>query len=390
MIKSYSQVRDDRLSGVMERTALTNLNPGSVIRTLLEVIAKPLSDLYQLVMTVTRGGFIQTAEGKWLDLKVRELGLERKPGVKASGYVTFFRDEGKPEEVVIPAGTIVKTVVDSEAKSYRFKTTEDGVIESGSSEAIVLVEADEIGLDYNVGKNTLIKINAHITGVDGVANKDVDTGSGVRGWQVDVGTDEESDELLRTRAIYRWDELGVGGTADAYRSWVLSVPGVSSVQVLDNFPFGPGTVGLIVASENGLPTLELLDEVSRVVNEKKPLTATVHVLSPNPKIVDLSVSLERFSTFTADVIEDSVRYNLLSINTDMVIGEKLVISRLIAELMKIEGIYSVEITTPSQNVAAEPDELIQIGEIEITQSIKGRSYQDTEIIAGANNTVMGV
>lgn len=133
-----------------------------------------------------------------------------------------------------------------------------------------------------------------------------------------------------------------------------------------------------------------MDEVSRVVNEKKPLTATVHVLSPKPKTVDLSVSLERFSTFTHSLIEDTVRLNLLSMNTELVIGEKLVISRLIAELMKFDGIYSVEITAPVQNVAAEPDELIQIGEIEIAQSVKGRSYQDTEIIAGAKNTVMGV
>jgi len=389
MIKSYSQVRDDLLSGVMEKTTLTNLNPGSVIRTLLEVISKPLSDLYQLVMTVTRGGFIQTAEGKWLDLKVRELGLERKIAIKASGYVTFFRNSEKPDEVIIPAGTIVKTVLDSEGKSYRFATKEEVSIESGSSEAIAFAEAVEAGSSHNVGQDTLIKMSAYIAGVDGVTNKMIDLGSGLRTWQVDIGTDEESDELLRTRAIYRWDELGVGGTAGAYRSWVLSVPGVSSVQVLDDFPFGPGTVGLIVASENGLPTLELLTEVSRVVNEKKPLTATVHVLSPKPKIVDLSISLERFSSFTPSTIEDVVRLNLISINTELVIGEKLVISRLIANIMKIDGIYSVEINTPSENVAAEPDELIQVGEVVITQFVKGRSYQDTEIIAGAESTLMG-
>jgi len=67
----------------------------------------------------------------------------------------------------------------------------------------------------------------------------------------------------------------------------------------------------------------------------------------------------------------------------------LIMSRLIALIMQVDGVYSVDIVTPLENVAAAPDELIQIGEVVISQTIKGRSYQDTEIIAGATRTLMG-
>ncbi|MFQ6615013.1 MAG: baseplate J/gp47 family protein, partial [Fidelibacterota bacterium] len=233
------------------------------------------------------------------------------------------------------------------------------------------------------------KITTHIAGIDGVVNKDVNIGAGVRSWQVTVGTDTESDEDLRSRAIYRWDELGVGGTADAYRSWALSVPGVKSVQILDDFPFGPGTVGLIIAAENGIPSPELLQEVHDIVVARKPLTAAVQVLSPKVKPVNIELRLERFSSFELSDVEERVRLKLMNMNSTLIIGEHLVISRIVADIMQVAGVYSVDIIHPVQSVGAAPDELIQINTVSMTQTVKGRSYQDTAIILQAKETAMG-
>ena len=389
MIKSYSNVRDDLIIGVVDNTNITNLNSGSVIRTILETIAKAFSDLYQLIHTVTRAGFIQTAEGKWLDLKVRELGLTRKEGQKTTGYITFYRNEAKDENITIPKGTIVKTVKDSEGQEYRFKTIEEIILPAGETESFTLIEAVNQGSNYNVGKETITKITTHISGIDGVVNKSVNLGAGSRSWQVTVGTDIETDEDFRTRAIYRWDELGVGGTADAYRSWALSVAGVKSVQILDDFPFGPGTVGLVIAAETGIPTPELLQQVHDTVNQRKPLTASVHVLSPKVKSVDIEIALTRFSSFELADVEERVRQKLLNMNTKLLIGEHLIQSRLIADIMEVDGVYSVDIINPTETVSAAPDEMIQIDLSMVNQTVKGRSYQDTEIITNAQETVLG-
>jgi len=390
MIKTYTEVRDDLIQGVVDSTSITNLNPGSVIRTILEAIAKVFSDLYQLTYTVTRAGFIQTAEGKWLDLKVRELGLERKEGQKASGYITFYRNSPKDENITIPAGTIVKTVKDSEGNEYRFKTIEEVILTDGETDCFTLIEAVEEGTDYNVGKETITKITTHIPGIDGVINKSVNLGAGVRSWQAAIGTNTETDEDLRTRAIYRWDELGVGGTADAYRSWALSVTGVKSVEVLDDFPFGPGSVGLVIAAENGIPTPELLQSVYEAVELRKPLTALVYVLSPKVKPVNIEITVERFSSYELSDVEERIRQMLMSFNSKLLIGEHLVLSRIVSDVMKVDGIYSVEIINPEETVNAAPDEMIQIDTVLINQTVKGRSYQDTEIIESSKETSLGV
>ncbi|MFQ6614513.1 MAG: baseplate J/gp47 family protein, partial [Fidelibacterota bacterium] len=367
-----------------------NLNPGSVIRTILETIAKAFSDLYQLIYTVTRAGFIQTAEGKWLDLKVRELGLSRKQGQKVTGYITFYRNTPKDENITIPAGTMVKTVKNNLGEEYRFRTIEDVILPAGEREVFTLIEADQVGSVYNVGKETITRITTHIAGIDGVVNKEVNIGTGLRSWQVTVGTDVETDEDLRSRAIYRWDELGVGGTADAYRSWALAVDGVKSVQILDDFPFGPGTVGMVISAENGVPTPETLQEVHDAVNSRKPLTASVYVLSPKVKFVDIELAVTRFSSFELIDVEERVKQKLLNMNTKLMIGEHLVISRIVADIMQVVGVYSVDILNPAESVGAAPDEMIQINTVTINQSIKGRSYQDTGIINSAHETAAGV
>lgn len=390
MIKTYTEVRDDLIQGVVDSTSITNLNPGSVIRTILETIAKAFSETYKLIYTVTRAGFIQTAEGKWLDLKVRELGLLRKQGQKTSGYITFYRNEPKDENITIPAGTIVKTGKNSEGQEYRFKTLDEVILSAGELEVFTLMEADQVGSEYNVGKETITKVTTHIAGINGVVNKNVNIGAGQRSWQVRVGTNTENDDDLRHRAIYRWDELGVGGTADAYRSWALQVDGVKSVQILDDFPFGPGTVGMVISAENGLPTPELLEQVHDAVKTRKPLTASVRVLSPKVKSVDTELSVERFSSYESTDVEERVRQKLMNMNSKLMIGEHLVLSRVVSDIMQVDGVYSVDIIKPIETVGAAPDEMIQINLSLVSQTVKGRIYQDTEIISNAQETVLGV
>lgn len=390
MIKTFEDIRDEMLSGVVDKTPLTNLNAGSVIRTIVEVLSKAIADIYELLTHVSRGGFIQTSEGKWLDLKVREFGLSRKEGVKATGYITFSRYEPKDENITIPLGSIIKTAKDNDGREYRFLTTEEKILEAGKLLVVVTAEAEMIGSAYNVGKETINIMASAISGIDTVTNTDVDLGAGTRIWQISEGTNTETDDELRHRAIYRWDELSVGGTANAYASWALSVDGVKDVKILDDFPFGPGTVGMLVLAESGEPSPELLQEVYDVIRIRKPLTSKIHVLAPQIKEVDIEITVERYASFEESDIENLTLQSVMAFNGVLVIGESLVRSRLISTIMALEGVYSVEITDPLLSVPAAPDELIQINNVELTHLVKGRSYQDTEILGEiAEETPMG-
>ena len=71
---------------------LTDINIGSVTRTLNEAIAREIAFVYEQIKAVYLSAFIDTATGRSLDLVVSILGVTRKTKEFAEGLVTFFRD----------------------------------------------------------------------------------------------------------------------------------------------------------------------------------------------------------------------------------------------------------------------------------------------------------
>ncbi|HHE47198.1 MAG TPA: hypothetical protein ENL08_05820, partial [Bacteroidetes bacterium] len=192
-------------------------------------------------------------------------------------------------------------------------------------------------------------------------------------------SDPESDEQLRQRTITTWETLGLGGTREAYRTWALSVPGVIAASVLDDFPFGPGTVGVVILGENGAPTPDLMNEVSRYIKARKPLTADVRVLAPEIVTVDLALEVTRFATADRDWVDAAVREAVAEYARGLQLGEGLVIARLIDTVMDVEGVYNLRVLSPGGDVPIGVDRFLVIGGVEITHRIKGRSYQDSGI-----------
>jgi uncharacterized phage protein gp47/JayE len=70
---------------------ITDISPGSVVRTLVEAISREIEYLYAQMDRAYYSGFLDTATGKALDLVVSLLGVKRKPPQPSSGYVTFGR-----------------------------------------------------------------------------------------------------------------------------------------------------------------------------------------------------------------------------------------------------------------------------------------------------------
>jgi uncharacterized phage protein gp47/JayE len=83
-----------------EPSGLTDTNPGSVLRTIVEAISKELDQTYNQMDRVYQSGFIDTAKGDALDNIAVIVGMVRKPPTLSTGYVTFWRDSDPPEIVV--------------------------------------------------------------------------------------------------------------------------------------------------------------------------------------------------------------------------------------------------------------------------------------------------
>jgi len=81
-------------------SGISDLNPGSVVRTVVEAISREIEYLYAQLDQAYLSGFLDTAEGEALDLVVSLLGVRRKPPQPSSGYVTFGRST-EPEKVAV-------------------------------------------------------------------------------------------------------------------------------------------------------------------------------------------------------------------------------------------------------------------------------------------------
>jgi len=80
-----------------EARVLTDANPGSVIRTIVESVSREIDYMYAQLSHVYDAGYIDTANGSSLDLVTSILGVTRKQAEPATGTVTFGRSSPPPD-----------------------------------------------------------------------------------------------------------------------------------------------------------------------------------------------------------------------------------------------------------------------------------------------------
>ncbi|NHM25470.1 baseplate J/gp47 family protein [Desulfofundulus sp. TPOSR] len=281
--KTLQELVDSAIAELRNQSfRVTNFKPGGVFRTLLEKCNQGVEDLYGLLRKIAPQMFLATATGVWLDLKAAEYGVFRRLEQKTQGVVFMGRFE-PGDSVIIPQGTVVATDIDRFGDRLKYVTTGPVVLENGTLEVAVPVEAELPGARYNVGAGQIKTFLTLVRGIDYVRNDE--------GWITREGADVEDDETLRQRAIDRWNQLSQGGNDDAYRSWAQEIPGVVVVHVDSQHPRGQGTVDIIITGTAGIPTDDLVSAVQEHIRKKKSLVADVLVMKPEPVYVNFDLTL---------------------------------------------------------------------------------------------------
>lgn len=179
------------------RSPLSDINVGSVTRTLSEAIGREIATVYQQVNQAYLSGFIDTAEGQALDLVVAILGVKRKTKEFAVGLLTFFRDPAAGDgNITLPEG-VVSSTTKGEAT---FVTTDLRTLQRGQARIDVPIRAGdaskgELGI---VKSGAITKLSQPITGIARVTNFEATV----------LGAEGETDEQLRARARARLRSLG--------------------------------------------------------------------------------------------------------------------------------------------------------------------------------------
>ncbi|MDH4207557.1 MAG: baseplate J/gp47 family protein [Anaerolineae bacterium] len=188
-----SELRSDLQA---QGSRIANTSPFSpFFRLMGALLAQPVLFVRGLLRdTVLPGMFVKTATGEQLDALAYGLDEQRKPATKATGLLTFYRDN-PTGDLGIPAGAVVASPP-IEGVVYRMLTTAAGLITEGSLSAQVSAEAEQPGAAWNLGDGYYAVLEDTVPGITAVAN--------ASGWLTQPGTDTEGDEPLRERLRLKW------------------------------------------------------------------------------------------------------------------------------------------------------------------------------------------
>lgn len=178
------------------RSPISDINVGSVARTLGEAIGREIATLYQQVNLAYLSGFIDTAEGRSLDLVVSILGVHRKTSESAEGLVTFFRNPEVAGNVAIAQGTRLTTT----KGEVVFETSQLRTLQRGQARIDVPVRAAPgfEGDEGLVAAGEITEMVQPIAGIARITNLEPMTRA----------AEDESDEELRARARAALRALG--------------------------------------------------------------------------------------------------------------------------------------------------------------------------------------
>lgn len=256
----------------VEKVPVTDLNVGSVTRTMLESVARELAVEELLLENVYRSAFVDTAEGGNLDKVVALVGVTRRPAGVATARVRFSRAAGSTGRITIPTATVV-----ADKDGNRYTTVAPLVLEPGEPSRAVLAAGVSRSTPA-VDAGALDRLEVLIAGVAGVTNES----------PASDAVAPESDEELRTRARGAL-AVAARGTLDALRFGVLSVPGVKNVAVTERPNGVPGEIKVDVAYERADADVEA--QVAARITDLRPAGVRVLTEAAGSAALNVKVSL---------------------------------------------------------------------------------------------------
>lgn len=225
---------------LQSRSPLTDINVGSVTRTLSEAVSREIATVYGQINLAYLSGFIDTAEGRSLELVVSILDITRKTKDFAVGLITFFRTGGSSGNITLPQGIVLATT----KGDVLFETTQPRALQQGQVRIDAPIRAAEAfkGALGKVPAGAISQLMQPIEGITRVTNFD----------PTFLGAEDETDEELRLRAKAALRALGKA-TLAALRRVIFEGRGTLTEVWDPNSPpdhqSGQGTVTLLIEAE---------------------------------------------------------------------------------------------------------------------------------------------
>lgn len=228
----------------------------SVVRVLVKVLAAAIHATYGFLNYMSDQLFASTADTSYLEIIAAEYGMARTAASYATGSATVTATIA----TTIPAGTKLQN---GEGQEY---TIDDDTITAVGSNTIDFT-AVTAGSDANDDASVTLTFVSAVTGISTTATVDSD---GIGG-----GADEETDDDLRDRILFRKKRPPHGGASHDYVNWAKEYAGVTRAWVYPQYA-GNGTLALAFVRDNDdtiLPNSAQRTAVSTYIQEHvNPIT----------------------------------------------------------------------------------------------------------------------
>lgn len=260
-------------------------------RTVLGAIARMHADsvhgLYGYLDWIARQLLPDTCDADSLERQARwRAGLTRKAATPAAGNVTCAGTNG----ATIPAGTELQR-----ADGALYTTDADAAIAAGT--ATVAVTASAAGSTGNADAGTALSFSSPIAGV----NSQVTVAAG----GLTAGTDQESDDSLRSRLAERIQQPPHGGSKNDYVAWAKEVAGVTRAWAYAQ-ELGLGTVTVRFVRDDDasiIPDAAEVQAAQDYIDARRPVTADVTVVAPVAVPLDFTIQLTPATQAVKDAVE---------------------------------------------------------------------------------------
>lgn len=381
--KSQQELYDEYIEELQsEAPDLTDTNEGSIIDALAGTTSHAVQEIQVKVIEEFKKVYFSTAEGDDLDkLAIDRYGSDfaRPQATYADGVVRFSRPTVGAGDIVIPAGTVVKTGETSTGESTSFETEIDVTITGLFIDASVT--AVEAGTGGNVEANEVTVIESTLDDTTITVNNTLAFTGGE-----EVMTDTEYREWIRLQV-----EALNGATLEAIEAKVATVAGVESVKGIETRtlviewdaaagdvvgePFYITRTIIYVADANGTATQDLLDEVKEAIEELEATGVEIEVVAAEAFALDWSAeyTLEPTGPNYATLQNDSalIIYDMEKYVNELPVGTDFDRSDAEAYILAKWGpsgsndLTAFSTTVPTGDVSVDANEKVVAGTIEV-------------------------
>ncbi|HOA81783.1 MAG TPA: baseplate J/gp47 family protein [Defluviitaleaceae bacterium] len=347
-IKDEEEIKRDMLDRVSNTL---DKSQNSFIHDALAPAALELANAYMYLKYIQDKLNVENLEGEELETYVyQRSGITRRPATKARAIVKIQGEEG----TIISRGDVVA------AGNIRFIVLEgkeigpEGFVE-------IEVECEEPGAIGNVPAGAIKYFPVSIPGLTSVTNLE----------PVVNGYDAESDKELRERYYERIRTPATSGNKYHYLNWAKEVTGVGDARVIPLWD-GPGTVKVVIIDSNKEPASQaLIDEVSKHIEEERPVGADVTVTSAQAKNINIELTIIKDEMFTLEQVRAKVEKNINNYFKETAFKVNFIsYARIGKTILETEGVLdhsNLIVNGNIENIPLEYEEVPILGEVVLNE-----------------------